>query len=73
MSQKCSQLTTYAAYIQMSQKYSLLTTSAAYIQMSQKYCLHTTSDAYIQMHFRLDFFMEANNMNPDQTAPNRAV
>ena len=22
------------------------------------------------MHFRLDFFMEANNMNPDQTAPN---
>ena len=25
-----------------------------------------TSDAYIQVHFRLDFFMEANNMNPDQ-------
>ena len=22
---------------------------------------------YMQMHFRLDFFMEANNMNPDQT------
>ena len=26
------------------------------------------SAAYIQVHFRLDFFMEANNMNPDQTA-----
>ena len=25
--------------------------------------------AYIQVHFRLDFFMESNNMNPDQTAP----
>ena len=27
------------------------------------------SAAYIQVHFRLDFFMEANNMNPYQTAP----
>ena len=27
------------------------------------------SAAYIQAHFRLDFFMEANNMNRDQTAP----
>ena len=27
------------------------------------------SSAYIQVHFRPDFFMEANNMNPDQTAP----
>ena len=27
-----------------------------------------TSAAYIQVHFRLDFFMEENNMNPDQTA-----
>ena len=26
------------------------------------------SAAYIQVHFRLDNFMEANNMNPDQTA-----
>ena len=26
------------------------------------------SAAYIQVHFRLDFFMEVNNMNPDQTA-----
>ena len=25
--------------------------------------------AYIQVHFRLDFFMEANNMNLDKTAP----
>ena len=27
------------------------------------------SAAYIQVHFRLDFYMEANNMNTDQTAP----
>ena len=27
------------------------------------------SAAYIQVHFRLDFLMEANIMNPDQTAP----
>ena len=26
------------------------------------------SAAYIEVHFRLDFFMEANNMNPNQTA-----
>ena len=26
-----------------------------------------TSAAYIQVHSRQDFFMEANNMNPDQT------
>ena len=26
----------------------------------------------MQMHFRLDFFMEANNMNPDQTASTEA-
>ena len=25
------------------------------------------SVAYIQVHFRLDFIMEANTMNPDQT------
>ena len=24
---------------------------------------------YIQVHFRLDFFMRANNINHDQTAP----
>ena len=29
--------------------------------------------AYIQVLFRLDFNMEANTMNPDQTAPLRAV
>ena len=28
-----------------------------------------TSAAYIQVLFRLNFFMEAYNMNPDQTAP----
>ena len=33
-----------------------------------KFCLLFMSAAYIQVHFRLDFFMEANNMNPDQTA-----
>ena len=32
-------------------------------------CLPFTSAANIQVHFRLDFFLEANNMNPDQTAP----
>ena len=26
-----------------------------------------TSAAYIQVHLRLDFSMEANNINPDQT------
>ena len=31
------------------------------------------SAAYIQVHFRLDFFMEANNINPDHTAPKGAV
>ena len=24
---------------------------------------------YIQVHFRLDFFIESNNMNPNQTTP----
>ena len=28
-----------------------------------------SSAAYIQEHFRLDIFTEANNMNPDQNAP----
>ena len=27
------------------------------------------SAAYIQVYVRLDIFMEANNMEPDQTAP----
>ena len=27
------------------------------------------SAAYIQVHFRQDLIMEANTMNPDQTAP----
>ena len=27
------------------------------------------SAAYIQVHFRLDCFMESNNMNHDETAP----
>ena len=31
--------------------------------------LHFTYAAYIQVHSRLDFFMEENNMKPDQTAP----
>ena len=26
------------------------------------------SAAYLQVHFRLDLFMEANNITPDQTA-----
>ena len=28
-----------------------------------------TSAAYIQIHLKLDFIMEENTMNPDQTAP----
>ena len=32
-----------------------------------------SSAARIQVHFILDFFMAANNMNPDQTAPMGAV
>ena len=36
-------------------------------------CPHLTSAAHIQVHFRLDFFMEANNMKPDQPAPLGAV
>ena len=28
---------------------------------------------YFQVHLRLDFIMEANTMNPDQTAPLEAV
>ena len=32
-----------------------------------------SSAAYIQVHFRLNFIMEANTMNPDQTAPSGAV
>ena len=31
------------------------------------------SAAYIQVHLRLGFILEANNMNPDQTAPLGAV
>ena len=32
-------------------------------------CLLLRTAAYIRGYFRLDFIMEANNMNPDQTAP----
>ena len=31
------------------------------------------SAAFIQVHLRLVFIMEANTMNPDQTAPKGAV
>ena len=31
------------------------------------------SAAYIQMQLGLDFFMEANNVNLDQTAPKEAI
>ena len=34
-----------------------------------KCCLIFTSTAYIQMHFRLQFIMGVNSMNPGQTAP----
>ena len=32
-----------------------------------------TSAVYVQVHFRLHFIIEANTMNPDQTAPLGAV
>ena len=31
-------------------------------------CLLSMNAAYIQEHFRINFIMEANTMNPDQTA-----
>ena len=37
--------------------------------LSYEYCQLYMSAAYIQLHFRLDFVMEANTMNPNQTAP----
>ena len=37
------------------------------------FVLKLSSAAYIQVHFRLDFFMGANNMYHDQTAPLGAV
>ena len=36
--------------------------------LSCEYHLLFTSAAYIQVPLRLDFIMEANTMNPDQTA-----
>ena len=36
--------------------------------MRPGYCLLTYA-ANTQVHLRLDFILEANNMNPDQTAP----
>ena len=41
--------------------------------LSQFFFLLFTSAAYNQIHFRLDFFMKANTMNADQTAPLGAV
>ena len=43
---------------------------ACWIQL--KIVLRITAAAYIyyiKVHFKLDVFMEASNMNPDQTAP----
>ena len=37
--------------------------------LSWKCCLLFRPAAYIQVHFKLDFIMEANTMDPDQTAP----
>ena len=37
--------------------------------LSWKWPLLFTYAALIQVHFRLDFFMESNNMNPAHTAP----
>ena len=38
---------------------------------SHKISSHTFA-VNIQVHFRLDLLMEANNINPNQTAPRRA-
>ena len=35
-------------------------------------CLLFKSGAYIQVHCRQHIFIEANNMNPDQTAQSRS-
>ena len=55
----------------------LLIMSAAYIQMHYRIFTMSsdslTSAAYVQVHSRLDFIMEANNVNHDQTAPDGAV
>ena len=41
-----------------------------WVFLSWKYCVcFLTSAAYIQVYFKKDFIMEANTMNPDQTAP----
>ena len=40
---------------------------------SGKCRLGLKSAAYIQVHFRLGACLKANNMHPDQTAPNGAV
>ena len=37
------------------------------MSLLQKYSLLFTTAAYIPVHFRLDFIMEANHLNPDQT------
>ena len=37
--------------------------------LSCKCCLLITPVVYILVHLRLDFFMEADNMDLDQTAP----
>ena len=41
--------------------------------LSWKCRMFVTSAAYTQMHFKNIFIMEANTMNPDQTAPKGAV
>ena len=41
--------------------------------MLSAFTLLITSSAYTHVHFRLDLIMEANTMNPDQTAPLGAV
>ena len=40
------------------------------LTLPRKCCLPFTSATYIHMNFRLDFIMEANTMNYDQTASN---
>ena len=53
----------------LKQKNRLIKSYPANIFLSWKCCLHFTSATYIQVHFRQDFIMKANTMNPEQTAP----
>ena len=51
----------------------IFTIYAENIHLSKPMFILLTPDAYILVHHRLEFFMDANNMDTDQTAPLGAV